>query len=335
MQTPFSLLPDSRTLTARLAAALNGNGGSGLRILERKRPRFMSTFPNEIVTCRVARGEPRRLFCKYEAGREHPSHGHRGGLAYEAEIYRRVLAPLKTSCPEFIGSDADAANGGTWLVLEHLNRCTRLKDIRVRRIGTRQPEAVMLAARWLGQFHAAPPPVTAGESRSFLKHYDGGYYAGWVRRTFEFSRPLHKRFPWLPELCRRGREMFKPLLAAPPTVIHGEFYTNNILVRGKKVFPVDWESAAVAAGEIDLAALTEGHWREPLKRRCEREYQISRWPGGAPGAFTRTLDTARLYLQFRWLGEQPDCTLREANRWRFAELHSVAKRLQLIPPGRS
>src|SRR5260221_10373477 len=110
MQTPLSLLPDARTLTLRLASALNANGSPRLRIWERKRPRYRSTFPSEVVTCRFAGGKPRRLFCKYEAGREHNSHGHRGGLAYEAEIYRRVLSPLKTLRPEFIGADTDGSN---------------------------------------------------------------------------------------------------------------------------------------------------------------------------------------------------------------------------------
>jgi hypothetical protein len=328
MKTPLSLLPDSPTLAARLASVLNGNGPAKLRILERKRPRYMSTFPNEVVTCRTADGKVRHLFCKYGAGREHNSHGHRGGLAYEAEIYRRVLSPLKNLRPEFIGADAGAANNDTWLILEHLDRCTRLKDIRVRRKGVSQSVAMVLAARWLGHFHALQQPWVGNTSLSFLKSYDAGYYLGWVRRTFEFSRPLHRQFPWLPGLCARGKEIFEPLLSTPPTFIHGEFYINNILVRGHKVFPVDWESTAVAPGEIDLAALIEGPWREPLKRRCEREYQKCRWPNGAPGSFARTLDTARLYLQFRWLGECSDWTLREKSRWRFTELRSVAKQLK-------
>src|SRR5437879_10936942 len=155
MQTPPGLLPDSRTLTARLAAALNGDGGRRLAVLERKRPRYMSTFPNEIVTCQLADGTRRRLFCKYEAGQEHDAFGHRGGLAYEAEVYRRILHPLGAFRPAFIGAHADGLQGGTWLMLEHLDRCTRLKDIRVRRKGISQPVAMMLAARWLAKFHAA------------------------------------------------------------------------------------------------------------------------------------------------------------------------------------
>src|SRR6266571_1787574 len=162
MQTPPGLLPDSRTLTARLAAALNGDGGRRLAVLERKRPRYMSTFPNEIVTCRLADGTRRRLFCKYEAGQGHNAHGHRGGLAYEAKVYREILDPLKTFRPALVAAHTDDTNGGTWLLLEFLDRCTRLKDIRVRRKGISQPIAMLFSARWLGRFHATQQARLAG-----------------------------------------------------------------------------------------------------------------------------------------------------------------------------
>src|SRR5437667_12084738 len=115
MQTPVSLLPDSRTLTAHLTAVLSANGGPQATVLERKRPRYMSTFPNEIVTCQLADGSKRRLFCKYEAGRDHSSYGHRGGLAYEAEVYRVVLDPVKTFRPALVAAHTDDPNGGPWL----------------------------------------------------------------------------------------------------------------------------------------------------------------------------------------------------------------------------
>ena len=85
MKTPQSLLPDLPTLTDRLAAALDGDDSSRhpLKVLQRKLPRFMSTFPNEILTCQLAGGRKRRVFIKYEAGHGHGSYGHRGNVAYE------------------------------------------------------------------------------------------------------------------------------------------------------------------------------------------------------------------------------------------------------------
>jgi hypothetical protein len=57
------------------------------------------------------------------------------------------------------------------------------------------------------------------------------------------------------------------------------------------IYPVDWESAAVAAGEIDLAALTEG-WPPGFVEQCELEYQRARWPEGPPTGFERRLAAA-------------------------------------------
>jgi len=95
---------------------------------------------------------------------------------------------------------------------------------------------------------------------------------------------------------------------------------------------VDWESAAVAAGETDLAALTEGPWAEEIVRQCESEYQCARWGSGRPADFERRLDAARLYLHFRWLGERPDSNTadREKASWRFKELRAIGQRLGLI-----
>jgi Phosphotransferase enzyme family len=111
---------------------------------------------------------------------------------------------------------------------------------------------------------------------------------------------LRRRFPWLTTLCGRFEDVVTLLLASPPTVIHGEYYPMNILVDGGTVYPIDWESAAVAAGEIDLAALTE-NWGAEIGRQCELEYQRARWPKGPPGNFEERLYAAQIYLQFRWL----------------------------------
>jgi thiamine kinase-like enzyme len=113
-------------------------------------------------------------------------------------------------------------------------------------------------------------------------------------------------------------------------VIHGEYYpAKNILYAAGIVCPVDWESAAIAAGEIDLAALTEG-WSADAARECEHQYQRNRWPWGAPADFEQTLGAARLYLAFRWLGEEPGETTHERNLCRFDNLRVVGERLGLI-----
>ena len=332
LKTPASLLPDAETLTARLSSAFNGADScvEPVRILDRKLPQMMSTFPNEVVTCQLPDGRKRRVFIKYEAGHRHDSFGHRGGVAYEAEVYRRLLQPLSDFRPKCLGAPADPNAGKTWLVLEYVYGTVRVSDLVYKR-ATRQPRAMAESARWIGKFQAAHEARVQAPGFSFLNRYDAEYYRGWARRTFQFACPLCRRFLWLRKLHEAGDAWFAPLLAARPTVIHGEFYAKTVLIRNQCLFMVDWESAAIAAGEIDLAALTEGkHWPWKIVRQCERDYLRARWPQGAPAGFERTLDAARIYLHFRWLGERPDWAVREKTLWRYDQLQAAAERLGLI-----
>src|SRR5262249_595012 len=140
--------------------------------------------------------------------------------------------------------------------------------------------------------------------RSFLTIFDGDYYRGWARRTTEFAGPWHRHCPWLQKLCARFDEVIDGLLAAPATVVHPEFFPHNILIHEGRAYPSAWESAALAAGEIDLATLTDG-WHPATVQSCEDAYRQARWPDGAPDRFAFLLASARLYLQFRGLGSHP------------------------------
>ena len=65
---------------------------------------------------------------------------------------------------------------------------------------------------------------------------------------------------------------------------------------------VDWESAALAAGEIDLASLTWG-WDDDLAELCRKQYCLARWPDGTPDDFTLRLTAARVFLHLQGLAE--------------------------------
>ncbi len=324
--------PDLQSLSDGLTKLLQGerSTGNSVEVLGRRQLVPTMTFPVEIVTCRVNGSRKLSLFCKYAAGRSHNAHGHRGGVAYEGAVYRTLLQPMAVSTPRFFGVLQDRRGREAGLVLEFLECGTLLRDLELDLQARPKPTPMGLAARWIGRFHAASAVWVRVPSAVLLHHYDADYYLGWARRTAKLARPLRRRCSWLAVLCARAPELLAPLLNAPPVVIHGEYYQNNIMVCGRKIYPTDWESTAVAAGEIDLAALTEGPWRPEVVRQCEHEYQRARWPDGTPADFARTLDAARLYLHFRWLGERPDWTLRDSNRWRFGQLRSVATRLGLI-----
>jgi phosphotransferase family enzyme len=314
--------PSLSALATGLASVLNHHGSrrGPLEILRRNRSRYSSTFPSEIVTCKFPEGGRLRLLCKY-AGREfYTGHGHRGGVVYEAEVYRRILQPAEVSTPEFHGVYADTATGGAWLVLEYLSHSER---VNVSRGG------MIRAARWIGRFHALQEARVGSGAARQLKRYDAAYYRGWVQRTLALAGDLHARFPWLERLCARFEEKIPVLTGAPQTVIHGEYYPANILVQAGTIRPVDWESAAVGPGEIDLGSLTEG-WDARTTRRCVAEYCRSRWPEGADAGFRQRLEAARLYFCFRWLGDSSAAILVRRSREYFALLRSLGVRLGLL-----
>jgi aminoglycoside phosphotransferase (APT) family kinase protein len=161
-----------------------------------------------------------------------------------------------------------------------------------------------------------------------LIQYDAEYYLGWARRALRFAAKLSDSLPWLPALCARFEDLIPHLLASPATVIHGEFYPQNVLVHAGSPHPVDWESAAVAAGEIDLASLTD-RWPKDTRSACERAYRQARWPSGTPAHFLKALEVARIYIQLRWLGDWGEVSEKNCH-WRFDQLRAYGQRMGLI-----
>lgn len=324
MQNAQSQLPDPGVMEAGLASVLgrNGDGPDRVTVLDRRPNVQTSTYPSEMVTCRLPDGTVLELLCKYGALGEEDSYGHRGGVPYEAEVYRHILRPGKSAVPRFYGVYPDGAAGRIGLIIEYLDGSLRLQH-------AADPLAIRKAARWIGEFHREHENVVTSREMLFLKTYDAKYYEGWARRTALFAAQLHPRYPWVPTLCEHFQSVGGALLSAPPTVIHGEYYPKNILVHQESIYPIDWESAAISAGEIDLASLVE-RWPSEVAHECELEYTSVRWPDGPPHDFKLTLAWAQLYLHFRWLGDRPEWTADERWRWRFEAMRSLGNQLGLI-----
>ena len=312
-------LPDDESLATGLTSALSGAGCVPVTVVDRTVNPNVSTFRSEVVTCCLGDGTQVRLLCKY-GGHDHPAYGHRGGVGYEADVYRRVLAAAALPVPRFYGAAA-GPDGNALLAIEYLDNPLRLND-------TRDLSAWERAAWWSGRFHARHEAPNQDPSLAFLIDYDADYYAGWPRRAAEYGAAAHPEFSWFPDLCRRSEAALPGLLEAPRTVIHGEYYPKNILLKDGKVYPVDWESAAHGCGEIDLATLTE-RCDPDVVDHCEAAYRQARWPEGAPSGFNRALELARLYVHFRWLGAPPGPKSRR-RIWRYEEVRRLGEQLGLI-----
>jgi Phosphotransferase enzyme family len=289
-----SKFPSTKILSTGLNAVFQKLLPAGeLTVLARKPNMFESTFASEIITCRSPGNGIFRVFCKYGTNDFDKGYGHRGGVSYEASVYSRVLAPLHTSTPTFYGVYKEERARRTWLLLEYVEGASQ--DI------SKTDEAVIHAARWIGRFHASNEKQLYSRRLSFLRRYDASYYIGWARRTNQlFGHQLGLR--WLPPLCSKFEGLVPDLLAARKTVIHGEYYPSNVVYRNGTSRPADWQSAAVAVGQIDLAALTQ-NWPRRMARRMLREYKQTRWRGEGPDNFDRIFGIARVYMILRWLGD--------------------------------
>ena len=325
MNKSLDSYPGVKDLEAGLQSILFRNGLHGVvTVIERRPNVYESSFSSEIVTCETSDMRTLQLFLKYydEKRFRDGGHGHRGGVEYEAIVYKNILSKIKLSAAKFYGIYKDTQNACTWLVLEYLDN-----SIRVGR--SSDQTAVIKAASWIGQFHAINEAGLSGAGFPFLITYDRDYYEGWAHRTLEYSAPLHRRFPWIETVCNGFRKLAPIFMSSPLTVIHGEYYQSNILFHEGMVYPVDWESAAAAQGEIDLACLMDG-WSENMFLDCKRAYQQARWPDGPPSNVDQTIDIARLYVQLRWLGDWPTVTVDNNSLARFEWLRAVSDRLGLI-----
>ncbi len=302
---------------------LGQNGLGPVRVIGREPNAFASTFPSEIARCRLDDGRELSLLCKYGSPAEHDALGHRGGVGYEAAVYRDVLQFFSTHSPRFYGCYLDPETGAAWLAIEYVADAVRVADM------TSPGRALRRAARWIGRFHADTETRLASVSMPVLRTYDGEYYRQWARRTERFASELQLGGSWLVALCERFVASVDALLASPPTVIHGEYGPKNILVRGGEICPVDWESTAIAAGEIDLVSLTQ-KWPRDVVQACDGEYRRARWPDGAPGGFELAREMARLYWDFRWLGDRPEWLGQGKLRARLQHLRATSERLALI-----
>lgn len=304
--------PSRRALERSLGAALGEPGG--VTLTGREPNRYASTFPSEVVTC-VAGSRQIALLCKYDAPRDRGLRGVPAGVRYESAAYGRAVEPSPLTAPRWFGFCEDRPEGSAWLVLEFLTGAHRLE---------KSPErgALSRAAQWIGSFHrfhdlrSRPAPELNCEGPES--------YRACVGRAVDRCRELRARHPWFRGLAGDCEAVFCERFVRRPTVVHGEYYPANVLVRDGSVFPVDWERTAVSAGEIDLAALIEG-WKPEDVRLAKRSYVDARWDGEAPDDFEECVEAARAYLHLQALGDLAPGPFKAKDEWRFEHLEAMAR----------
>lgn len=320
-QTGF---PETAQLAASLSRLLQSRGltAGAVEVVQREPNARSGRLASEVVTCIAATGQPFHLFCKYESPHPHPLLDG-PGLLYEAHVHSNVLEVCGARTPACLGLGHDPATGRRWLVTEFLVGGHQASDRRPDRAS-----AMVMSASWIGDFHR----LLAGSSELWkgLHVYDREHYLSLARETAAITREVVNDYPWMPRACVAFEGLLDDLLREERTVIHGDYFGDNILARGGRIYPVDWQWTAVAPGEIDIACLTD-RWDVEIVAACLDAYSVARWGSdGIPSDFTRSLDIARLYLCFRYMGTTRDFALAESRRWRFLAVRDLSERLGIL-----
>ncbi|RZU75785.1 phosphotransferase family enzyme [Micromonospora kangleipakensis] len=232
-------------------------GPSAVQTLNRAASVMASSYPAEVVTVGLADGRVVKIFLKDLSSRRYDRDlAERRSL--EIAVYRDLLADANLGTPRYYGSVSDPGRNRFWLLLEHVEG-TCLRD---------EPFSVWVqAAAWLGrmQAHVAAHPELLHRCR-LLKPLTHGLFlstAATAERAAaayapELAGRVVRALEGYPELAGR-------IASQPPTLVHGSYRPQNILLRAgagpgaqPPMCPVDWEGAALGPAGYDLAYLSDG-----------------------------------------------------------------------------
>ena len=224
----------------------------------------------------------------------------------EIETYRALVGFKHLGPPVFYGAIVNPRAARYRLLIE------RVHGLELRFVG--DFKVWLATAAWLGAFHrrfAAAAPALRSNARARLISYDRGLLSVWLERARRHARAASgsgargaSRLRAIERLAKTHERCVDELAALPPVLMHGEFFPSNIIVRSRRVCPVDWETAAVGPGLVDVAALAAGGWTEDEKLRLLRRYQaaLTGRRSNLSSDVRLAFDASRFHLAMRMLG---------------------------------
>ncbi len=248
----------------------------------------------------------------------------------ETWVYESVLAGDGVADAPRLLSSGTLADGGRWLLLEWAG------SVDLGQVGDRAVWSE--AAARLARMHAWGEARVDGLVRgSALRWDDPALHLMWARRARD-SYAGEKRDPLAP-LWDRYATVAERVAALPGTLVHGDLNAANVLVTrspaGMRIRFIDWETAGVGPGLLDLASLTSGRLPEKHRAAMLAAYRANLGPsrlGALPAAdFDEALAWCRLALAVQWLGWSPGWSPppAHAHDWR-AEALGLARRLGVV-----
>lgn len=283
--------------------------------LERRLSEFRSSFALEELQVELAGGRHLSVMFKNLSSRALLEEARRTRPAFlydplrELLVYQRILGGCAMGTADCHAAVADPDQERYWLFLE------KVPGIELYQIGD---FAIWeQVAGWLARFHLLASELlpVAREARLFA--WNRERYRACLERASWCVGQRASAEPADREAMGRIADVYDlvidHLAALPPAVIHGEFYASNVLVQeradGLRICPIDWETAGVGPGLIDLAALVAGQWTDQQREALMLAYWCGLEPQNAPSvpaAFRTALLCCRLHLAVQLLGRSPE-----------------------------
>ena len=286
-----------------------------VRHVSRRRSRYSSSYTIHNLQVVLDQGERFSLVLKdlSPSALLEEARGVRPSFLYdprrEIEMYRTVLARGHFGTPVFHGAVIRKDIERYWLFLE------RVEGPLLWQVGGLQQW--MNAARWLARFHGHFAVRTSDKLAlpKLLLRYDVEHCMRWLSRAERFLTRRRSSVPTqlalqFKRIAKGYSRIVNNLLSLPRSLVHGEFYPSNVILRrdrsGGGVCPIDWEVAAVGPGLIDLAALVSGAWEQGDRRALIEAYreELGQITTGVPSMreLLESVDYCALHLSVQWLG---------------------------------
>lgn len=228
---------------------------------------FAGRWPSRVLRLELGDGTRLRLFLKEVGLSGHPD---KSIPDKEVRMYRDVLTGVGLPVPACYGTRPRPGTGRHALYLEHVDDHS-LKY---------QPLASWYrAAGAVGELHAAFAG-RAGELRAtgLLPALDAAYFETWADRArSEVAAHVPELTAGIDALLSGHRAVVETLAGAPPTLVHADLGSRNVLVDRSDpdlaVYVVDWENASLGCGVLDLTHLTYGLDPGHRRRLCDAYFR--------------------------------------------------------------
>ena len=221
---------------------------------------------------------------------------------HELHVYQQILAGADLGTPQLYAVRWEPDKGIFWFFFEDVGN-SRLRD-------SRNFQRWIPAARWAARFHAATRNLSPSQT-SFLPVWDLAHYSRLADRISGILAELDaKDRTIVAEALEHYVSRISWFATLPKTVIHGQFFGKNIMVRGRggdrTLAVIDWETTALGPGSFDLVSISFGKWTEEQRlfmwRTYFEEYQARTALSLSWKEFCAEFREMEIYQALEWVG---------------------------------